>query len=33
MKCIKEVKTGKILRTNNGAAELQVATGNWKYTS
>ena len=33
MKCIEQISTGKIVRTNNGAAELQVASGNWKYTS
>ena len=33
MKCIKQLSTSKIVRTNDGAAELQVASGNWKYTS
>ena len=31
MKCIQELATNKIVRTNDGAAELKVASGDWIF--
>ena len=31
MKCIKHEKTNKIVRTNDEAAELKVASGDWIF--
>jgi len=31
MKCIKSMTTSKIVRTNDGAAEMKVASGDWAY--
>ena len=31
MKCIKQIATDKIVRTNDKAAVLMVSTGDWKY--
>ena len=33
MKCIKQIATDKIVRTNDKAAILMVSTGDWKYIS
>ena len=31
MKCIKQITTSKIVRTNDGAAAMKVASGDWVY--
>ena len=31
MKCIKQTKTSKIVRTNDEAAEIKVASGDWIF--
>tara|TARA_R110002020_G_scaffold443766_2_gene655069 strand:- start:6632 stop:6775 length:144 start_codon:yes stop_codon:yes gene_type:complete len=31
MKCIKQITTSKIVRTNDGAAAMKVASGDWAY--
>jgi len=31
MKCIKQLSTSKIVRTNDGAAAMKVASGDWTY--
>jgi hypothetical protein len=31
MKCIKEISTNKIVRTNDAMANLKVSSGDWKY--
>ena len=33
MKCIKQIATDKIVRTNDKAAILMVSAGGWKYIS
>jgi hypothetical protein len=33
MKCIKQIATDKIVRTNDRAAILMVSAGDWKYIS
>ena len=33
MKCIKQIATDKIVRTNDKAAVLMVSAGGWKYIS
>ena len=33
MKCIKQIATDKIVRTNDRAAILMVSAGGWKYIS
>ena len=33
MKCIKQIATDKIIRTNDKAAVLMVSSGDWKYIS
>jgi hypothetical protein len=31
MKCIKQITTSKIVRTNDEAAAMKVASGDWTY--
>ena len=33
MKCIKQITTSKIIRTNDEAAAMKVASGDWSYVS